>query len=89
MTAGIASEAIEVKALQPDFRDRTESFLLGFIIRELGDVSTRDHTALAHALFRQFDTSVSVEEMEDRVAILLARLAHTVALTTHGTYVSC
>jgi hypothetical protein len=74
-------ETLEITGLLPDFRDRTESFLLGFIIQELGDVTTRDHTALAHALFRQFDPSVSREDMEDRVTFLLARLAGTVAST--------
>lgn len=87
LSASIASEAIEVGALQPDFRNRTERFLLEFLIRELGDVSMRDQTALAHALFRQFDDSIAMEDMEDRVAELLADLAGSVALQANGTYV--
>ena len=49
-------------------------------IARLGDVTTSDHRALAHALFRQFDARVSVEEMEDRVVILLAQLADRISL---------
>ena len=83
---GIAAEGSEIAALHPDFVDRTERFLLEYLIRDLGDVTVRDHTALAHALFRQFDASVAMEEMEDRVAELLSGLADSVALNDHGTY---
>jgi hypothetical protein len=87
--ANITAEGMEVVALQPDFRDQTESFLLEFLIRELGDVSIRDHTALAHALFRQFNAAIAMDELQDRVALLLASLARSVALQADGTYVYC
>ena len=45
----------------------TEAYLIEFLIAKLGDISIRDHKALAHALFRQFDPSVSMEDLEDRV----------------------
>ncbi len=60
--------------------------MLEFLIRTLGDVTTRDHRALAHALFRQFDRSIPMEDFEDRVAILLATLAGRVTLRDDGTY---
>ena len=83
---GITSQAAEVSEISDDFRDRTEAFLLEFLIRKLGDVSLRDNTALAHALFRQFDTTIPVADLEDRVALLLARLADRIELSPEGTY---
>ena len=60
--------------------------MIEFLIEKLGDVSTRDHKALAHALFRQFDPSISMEDFEDRVVILLATLADRLVLYDNGTY---
>jgi hypothetical protein len=76
----VSAHAASVGSLQRDYQDRVEAFLLEFLLRRLGDVTIRDHTALAHALFRQFDRSVSMEDLEDRVVILLARIADRVAL---------
>lgn len=77
---GIAAQAAAVTALRPNYQDLTEAFLLEFLIRRLGDVTTRDHTALAHALFRQFDETVPIGDLEDRVVILVASLADRVEL---------
>ena len=77
----IAAQASLVGALREDYRDLSEAFLLEFLIRRLGDVTTKDHTALAHALFRQFDVRVRLEDLEDRVIVLLARLAEKVVLS--------
>ena len=82
----IAAPAAPVFALTENFEDATEGHLLEILIRKLGDVTVRDHTALAHALFRQFDRSISMEDLEDRVAFLLARLADRVVLASDGTY---
>jgi len=78
--AGVEALATEVASVRQEYRDLTESFLLEFLIKRLGDVTIRDHTALAHALFRQFDPSISMADQEDRVAILLARLSDRVQL---------
>ena len=77
---GITAQATPVAALKPRYQDITEAFLLRFLIDRLGDVTTRDHTALAHVLFRQFDRGVPLEDLEDRVVILLAQLADDVEL---------
>jgi len=77
---GVEALGTEVASLCEGYRDLTESFLLEFLIGELGDVTVRDHTALAHALFRQFDPNISMEDQEDRVAILLARLSDRIEL---------
>jgi hypothetical protein len=80
ISPGITAQATPVAALKARFQDTTEAFLLRVLIDRLGDVSTRDHTALAHALFRQFDRGVPLEDLEDRVVILLAQLAGDVEL---------
>ncbi len=77
---GVAANAAVVRRLSGDFRDRSEAFLLEFLLRRLGDVTLRDHTPLAHALFRQFDPSIPMHDFEDRVAILAARLADRIEL---------
>jgi hypothetical protein len=77
---GVEALATPVGSVRETFRDLTESFLLEFVIGRLGDVTVRDHTALAHALFRQFDPNVSMADQEDRVAILLARRSDRIAL---------
>jgi hypothetical protein len=84
---GITAQATPVAGLREKYQDVTEAFLLEVIIQRLGDVTTRDHRALAHALFRQFDRDVPIEDMEDRVVILLAQLADRVELRD-DTYVA-
>ena len=82
---GIAALGTAIAGLNEGYQDRTEAYLLEFLIRNLGDVSTRDHRALAHALFRQFDRNIPMEDLEDRVvscwprspaALLSVRTAH-------------
>jgi hypothetical protein len=80
ITPGITAQATPVAALKARYQDATEAFILWVLIDRLGDVSTRDHTALAHVLFRQFDRGVPLEDLEDRVVILLAQLADGVEL---------
>jgi hypothetical protein len=86
ITPGVAAHAARVIALKDEYRDDTEAYLLETLIRRLGDVTLRDHVALAHALFRQFDRSIPIDEMEDRVVVLLARLSGRVELRDDGTY---
>jgi hypothetical protein len=77
---GIAAQATPVAGLRDQYLDATEAYLLETVVRRLGNVTTRDHRALAHALFRQFDREVSIEDLEDRVVILLAQLADRIEL---------
>jgi hypothetical protein len=83
---GIAALGTPIVGLKEGYRDCTEAYLIEFLVRNLGDVRTRDHRALAHALFRQFDRSVPMEDLEDRVAILLATLDGRVTLRENGAY---
>ena len=78
--SGVEALATPVGSVRGAFRDLTESFLLEFLIGRLGDVTVRDHTALAHALFRQFDRTISMDDQEDRVAVLLARRSDRIEL---------
>jgi len=79
---GIVAPATPVATVRDQFEDITEAFLLETLIRRLTDVTIHDHRALAHALFRQFDRSVPLDDLEDRVVVLLARLVDRVEL--HG-----
>lgn len=84
----IQAQASEIKALSPSYADTTEAFLVQFLIRKLGDVTIRDHKALAHALFRQFDPNITLGDLEDRVVRLIATLSNSITLTEDGTYVA-
>lgn len=86
VSAGIGAQATPITGLKKDYQDLTEAFLLEFLVRKLGDLSTRDHKALAHALFRQFDPRVLIEDLEDRVVVLMATLAYRVILLEDGRY---
>jgi hypothetical protein len=76
----IKAHATPVAVVREEFEDLTEAFLLETLIARLNDVTTRDHRALAHVLFRQFDRNVPLADLEDRVVVLLARLADRVEL---------
>jgi hypothetical protein len=82
----ITAQATCIAGLKKGFRDITEAYLVELLIRKLGDVSTRDHKAMAHALFRQFDARIPMADLEDRVAVLLAMLSGRVTLKEDGTY---
>ncbi len=83
---GLRAQATPVAALKENFRDLTEAYLLEFLITRLGDVGSRDHVALAHALFRQFDARVPIADLEDRVVLLLATLHDRITLRDDGIY---
>lgn len=84
--ADLRAYATRVKSLAPDFRIQTEAFLLEFLIGTLGDIGTRDHIALAHVLFRQFDPNVPVTDLEDRLVILLAAMDDRIQVSHSGLY---
>jgi len=83
---GARAQATTVGALQPAFRDLTEAFLIEFLIARLGDIGIRDHGALAHALFRQFDARITLAALEHRVATLLVSLHSRITLREDGVY---
>jgi hypothetical protein len=81
--------ATRVRSLAPDYRIQTEAFLLEFLIGALGDIGTRDHLALAHVLFRQFDPNVPMTDLEDRLVTLLAAMDDRLELSHSGLYSVC
>ena len=83
---GLRAQATPVATLQEGFRDLTEAYLLEFLITRLGDIGSRDHVALAHALFRRFDFRVPIADLEDRVVLLLATLHDRITLRDDGIY---
>lgn len=83
---GLTAQAMPVFSVADSFRDRTEAYLIEFLIAKLGDVGVRDHKALTHALFRQFDPAISMEDLEDRAVLLLATLENRVSLREDGIY---
>jgi hypothetical protein len=78
--------ATRVRSLAPDFRTQTEAFLLEFLIGTLGNIGIRDHLALAHVLFRQFDQNVPMTDLEDRLVTLLAAMDDRIELSNSGFY---
>ncbi len=85
---GIGANAAIVCGLSPGFQERSEAFLVHFLIRKLGDVSTRDHKAIAHALLRRFDPNIPIADLEDYIVVLISRLEGFVSLTEAGLYCS-
>jgi len=83
---GIAAQATTVVGLKDGYQDLTEGYLVEFLIRKLGDVTTRDHRAIAHALFRQLNPTISMDHFEDRVGMLAATLADRIVLNEVGAY---
>ena len=51
---GVAAQVTQIAGLKSDYQN----------FGKLGGVTSRDHKALVHALFRQFDTSVSMDYFE-------------------------
>lgn len=86
VSPGVGADAAPVAGVVDGFERLCEAFLLEFLIVQLGDVSMRDHKALAHALFRQFDTNIPIEDLEDQVAALLSTLQGSVHLSETGAY---
>jgi hypothetical protein len=86
LVLSVRSYAARVASLKRSFRDDTECFLLEYLIQTLGDVGTRDHLALAHVLFRQFDIAIPMADLEDRVVTLLDTMSDRLELRGGRTY---
>jgi hypothetical protein len=86
ISAGLRAYAARVSALTPAFRDDTESFLIEYLIGALGDIGPSDHLALAHVLFRHFDATIPMADLEDRLVTLLGAMSDRIELCGNGTY---
>jgi len=81
----VSAEAAPVAKLDSSAGDKVEQYMLEQILRK-SDVKDREHWQLALAIFRQFDQSVEIDGMLDRVATLIAALGQRFILTDDGTY---
>jgi len=70
----LQARGTRVHGIVPDFEDRCEAFLLEYLIKSLQDITQRDRTALAHALFKVDPKQKSIFDMQDRVDELLVQL---------------
>ncbi|SRR6266404_4807861 len=84
---GIGSRGTKVCSIAPDFEDRCEMFLLEYLIKTLGNVTSHDRTALAHALFKVAPDKKSIYDMQDRVDELLVKLQDRISESDDGTFV--
>jgi hypothetical protein len=62
-----------------------ETYLLEQILKA-NDVEDREQWQLAHVLFREFDTSVSLDDKLDQVALMIRDLSSRVVLSENGKY---
>jgi hypothetical protein len=81
----LEAEAASVVRLDDSALDKAEQYLLEQIMKK-SDVKDREHWQLALALFRQFDESIEIDGMLDRVASLVSSLKDRFVLTEDGTY---
>jgi len=81
----VSAEAAPVAEVDDSALDRMEQYMLEQILKE-SDVKDREQWQLAHAIFRQFDQSVEIDGMLDRVATLIAALGNRFILTDDGRY---
>jgi hypothetical protein len=85
---GIGSRGTKVHSIAPNFEDRCEMFLLEFLIKTLGNVTSHDRTALAHALFKVAPDKKSIFDMQDRVDELLVMLQGRISENKDGVFVA-
>ena len=84
---GIHSRAESVSLVDNDVRDKCEKFLLKYVIAKLGNVTQRDRTALAHALFKVSPKKKQLFDLLERVDELLSSLRNEVHENSHGVLV--
>jgi hypothetical protein len=81
----VGAEAATVASLKDSALDRAEEYMIEQILKK-SDVKDREHWQLAHAIFRQFDQSVEIDGMLDRIATLISALGKHFILADDGTY---
>lgn len=70
---GARARSTRVGAIVSDFRGKCDLFLLEYLINTLKDVTVRDCTSLAHALFKQSPKKTTRDQMLDQVDQLFER----------------
>jgi hypothetical protein len=71
---GARARLAKVTAIRPDFVSTCELFLLQYVLNKLQDITERDCTALAHALFKEAPSKTTRDKMLDQVDQLFEKL---------------
>jgi hypothetical protein len=79
LNAEIGGQSGNVVKLHPEFRDKSEAYLVFHIIKKMGDVLTSDKTNIGLALYQRGEGKdrVPVEDLIGRVDALLTMLLRT------------
>lgn len=78
------ARAEQVSSIASDFVDKCEKFLLEYLISTKGNVTVRDRTAIAHALFKVSPEKKQVFELPERVDELLMLLRDRISQRSDG-----
>jgi hypothetical protein len=82
---GVECWGSQVALVSENFRDRCEAFMLYFVIKTLKNVNFyRDRIHLAHALLKEGPSGKSVDELMDRVSILMSSLGGRIEIGEDG-----
>lgn len=87
LSHGASADGTEVHDIRTTLEDDAEAYLIEYIIRDLGNVTEFEHTPLAHAVLRQFDTALEMGKLKDRVAFLISKVSERLTLDESGVYV--
>lgn len=82
--SGLHARGRSVAALDSEFEEKCERYLLKRIVSRLGDVTKHDRTSLAHALFKVPRAEKSLDEMLDRVDQLFSQLEDEIVESSDG-----
>jgi len=72
---GLKARGTKLSAIADNFEDKSETHMLEQLILHVGDVTLRDRTPIAHALFKVDPKKKSIFDIQDRVDELMALLA--------------
>lgn len=81
---GFQSRATQVSSLQREFVGECEGLLLKEVLNGLGNVTQRDATAIAHALFKEAPDKSTRDQMSERLDDLFAKMAMVIVESDTG-----
>ncbi len=82
---GIECWGSHVASLADNFRDRCEAFMVYFAVKALKNVNFyRDRIHLAHALLKEGPSGRSIDELMERVSLLVSSLGGKIEISEDG-----